>query len=83
MSADRLPFVPRGLKHADAATYVGLTQSAFDAEVRAKRLPPPIYPSRKPQVWDRLALDEALDRKQRGKSSLVERARGLREDTAH
>ena len=55
------PFRARGLPHNVAAQYLGLTKAAFDEEVKAGRLPPPIYPQRRPQVWDRVAIDEALD----------------------
>jgi hypothetical protein len=79
---DRFTLNPRGLQHADAAAYVGLCKTAFDMEVRENRLPPPIYSERKPKVWDRVALDEALDRKRKNTQSLAERARGLREDTS-
>ena len=55
------PLVPRGLRHDEAAAYCGLTVPAFDAEVAAGRLPGPVFPDRRPRVWDRLALERAFD----------------------
>ena len=71
-------FAPRGLKHSDAATYVGLSKAAFDQEVKAQRLPLPIFPSRKPKVWDRVALDEAFDRHCEASTSTPERDHDFR-----
>ena len=53
--------VPRGLRHDEAAAFCGLTIAAFDAEVAAGRLPGPVFPDRRPRVWDRLALERAFD----------------------
>ena len=52
---------PRGLRAEPAAAYCGLTISKFEARVRIGDLPKPL-PFGRPHVWDRHALDQALDR---------------------
>ena len=63
MSAERrspLTFVPRGVCRVEAALYVGISPSKFDALVADGRMPPPkIIDSRK--VWDMRSLDLAFD----------------------
>ena len=49
----------RGFRRAEAAAYVGLSPSGFDAWVRAGRLPAPIKGTK---VYDKKAIDAALDR---------------------
>lgn len=51
---------PRGLSRAEAAAYIGLSTSKFDALVAAGSMPrPKTVGSRK--LWDRFALDAAFD----------------------
>lgn len=59
----RLPpnIAPRGLSREEAAAYVGLSPSAFADQVAARALPQAIKWGRR-AVWDRRALDVALDR---------------------
>ena len=54
---------PRGLPVEAAAAYVGLSAPTFLAEVEAGSMPKPL-PLRRSErkVWDREALDRALDR---------------------
>lgn len=53
---------PRLLSRTEAAAYVGLSASQFDEEVNAGTFPGPV-PLRVTRrlVWDRQALDGALD----------------------
>src|SRR5947207_1590644 len=51
---------PRGLSRRAAAEYCGLAPSTFDARVNEGLLPSPVFPGRR-RVWDRLALDRALN----------------------
>lgn len=57
---DRLPVIRRGLRRPDAAMYVGLGASKFDAMVKDGRMP-------KPKrvdgcvIWDVRELDLAFD----------------------
>jgi hypothetical protein len=54
--------VPRCLSRAAAASYVGVSEDLFDRLCDDKGpLPPPLEFGRR-RVWDRLALDRALDR---------------------
>jgi hypothetical protein len=50
----------RGLKLGEAAEYCGLPLSTFYASVAEGLLPGPIFPGRC-RVWDRLALDRAMN----------------------
>lgn len=52
---------PRGLELELAAAYVGLSAPSFLAQVEAGRLPPATCHGRR-RVWDRVALDRAMDR---------------------
>lgn len=52
---------PRVLRREDAARYCGLTESKFGKLVRLGRLPKPL-PFGNPHVWDKRALDAAIDR---------------------
>jgi hypothetical protein len=59
---DVLPasLAPRGLCRVEAAAYVGVSPSLFDAMVRDGRMPgPKLINSR--AVWDRFALDLAFE----------------------
>lgn len=49
----------RLMSRAEAATYCGLTPSAFSHWVSIRRLPQALPGTRR---WDRRAIDEALDR---------------------
>ena len=52
----------RLLSREQAAEYVGLSPSQFDAEVRAGTFPRPFPLARTRRVlWDKAALDRALD----------------------
>lgn len=55
-----LPDWPRRLSRAQAAIYVGLSPTSFDAEVAAGRMPHPIDRGRR-KLWDRVAIDRVLD----------------------
>ncbi len=59
--ADNLPHWPRLLSADLAAGYVGIGETNFLAGVEAGRWPKPIAYGRR-HLWDRLALDEAVDR---------------------
>lgn len=53
---------PRLLSRIQAAAYVGLSPSAFDAAVGEGALPAPISIGESRRImWDREALDEAID----------------------
>lgn len=52
---------PRGLSVEEAAAYVGLGAVEFEREVERGRFPQPIKLTGKRKVWDRKALDFALD----------------------
>jgi hypothetical protein len=50
---------PRGVNREQAAAYIGVSPSLFDAMVKDGRMPlPKVINSRK--VWDRQRLDEAF-----------------------
>jgi predicted DNA-binding transcriptional regulator AlpA len=51
---------PRGLSRANAAAYVGVSASLFDAMVRDGRMPQPKRINSR-VVWDRWELDAAFD----------------------
>lgn len=52
---------PRLLTRQKAAEYLGMKVSRFEARVRGGHLPKPV-PFGNPQLWDREALDRAIDR---------------------
>ena len=54
-----LPYVPRGLRRAEAAAYIGVSPSTFDKMIRERFMPRPKR-YRGVTIWDRLALDEAF-----------------------
>ena len=55
--------VVRGLSLDEAATYVGLSRHTFEKEVTAGRFPPPLSLGVSDrQIWDRRALDAAIDK---------------------
>ena len=54
-----LPFPPRGLSRAQAASYIGVGVSLFD-ELVASRAMPPAKVIKSRRVWDRLAIDKAF-----------------------
>jgi hypothetical protein len=51
---------PRGLSRRAAAEYCGLPVSTFDARANEGSLPGPVFRGRR-RVWDRIALDHALN----------------------
>lgn len=53
--------VPRGLPRKLAAEYCGLPPSTFDARVADGSLPGPMYPQARCRIWDRVALDRAMN----------------------
>jgi len=59
---DVLPqsLAPRGLSREQAAAYIGVSPSLFDAMVKDGRLPQPKRINAR-VVWDRLKLDAAFD----------------------
>jgi predicted DNA-binding transcriptional regulator AlpA len=50
---------PRGLSRTEAAAYIGVSPSLFDALVKDGRMPGPKTINSR-VVWDRLKLDEAF-----------------------
>jgi len=50
---------PRGLSREQAAAYVGISPSLFDALVKDGRMPVPKRINSR-TIWDRLQLDEAF-----------------------
>lgn len=50
---------PRGLSRVQAAAYIGISPTLFDALVNDKRMPKPKRINGR-VVWDRLELDEAF-----------------------
>ena len=59
--ADAHVYLPRGLPLEEAAHYWGLCPNSFMAEVKADRAPKPLHFGRR-RIWDKKALDLALDR---------------------
>jgi len=55
-----LPFWPRLLTRAQAATYLGLTVNGFNTGLEDGTWPDPIVYGRS-KLWDRRRLDEAVD----------------------
>jgi predicted DNA-binding transcriptional regulator AlpA len=51
---------PRGLSRVEAAIYVGVSPSLFDAMVKDRRMPQPKRINSR-TVWDRKRLDEAFE----------------------
>lgn len=58
---DVLPIslAPRGLSRVQAAAYIGVSPSLFDAMVKDQRMPKPMRINAR-IVWDRVKLDEAF-----------------------
>jgi predicted DNA-binding transcriptional regulator AlpA len=52
----------RGWGLAEAAAYLGLSPARFERHVAEGLLPRPLPLGRRGRVWDRLAIDRALDR---------------------
>lgn len=58
--SDGIAYPPRGLSRDEAARYVGIGTTLFDAMVQDGRMPgPKVINSR--TVWDRLELDAAFN----------------------
>lgn len=55
------PYWPRSMKRATAAAYCDLSESAFEREVFAGRLPASVKLGGR-EHWDIKALDKALDK---------------------
>ncbi len=64
MSRARIPHGawPRGLGCEQAAAYAGVSPNTFLAEVKKGLWPNPEERGHR-RIWDRLAIDEALDRR--------------------
>ena len=60
---------PRCLAKEAAAWYVGVTPTTLDKLVLAGDMPPPLDWSVRKKVWDRAALDVAIDALQGASSS--------------
>lgn len=58
---DVLPrsLAPRGLSRVQAAAYIGVSPSLFDAMVKDGRMPKPTRINAR-TVWDRVKLDESF-----------------------
>jgi predicted DNA-binding transcriptional regulator AlpA len=58
---DILPpsLAPRGLSREQAAAYVGVSPSLFDALVKDGRMPPPKRINAR-TIWDRIQIDAAF-----------------------
>lgn len=56
----RAAIEPRGLSRVDAAAYVGIGATLFDELVKHGRMPQPARVNGR-VIWDRKALDRALD----------------------
>lgn len=59
-NVDYLSYPPRGLSREEAARYVGVSATKFDALVKDGRMPPPKRIDGR-VVWDRRRLDEKFD----------------------
>lgn len=57
--------IPRGLTTSQAAAYCGLSFPAFAEAVSAGYFPPPLPLSVTNSIWDKYALDNAMDRASR------------------
>jgi len=55
-----LPFMPRGLNREQAALYIGVGTTTFDAMVADGRMPKPKTVNSR-VIWDRQALDVAFE----------------------
>jgi predicted DNA-binding transcriptional regulator AlpA len=55
-----LSLPPRGLSRSEAAAYVGVSPSLFDAMVKDGRMPRPKRINSR-TIWDRARLDEAFE----------------------
>ena len=51
---------PRGLSRTEAAAYIGISPSLFDAMVKDGRMPQPIAINTR-RVWDKFKLDAAFE----------------------
>lgn len=56
-----LPFWPRLLTRAQAATYLGLTVTGFNQGLEDGTWPEPVTTHGRNKLWDRRRLDEAVD----------------------
>lgn len=55
------PYWPRILRREQAAAYVGLRVSTWDAEVAASRVPRPVQVTNGVKGWDRYDLDAWIE----------------------
>ena len=55
-----MPLSPRGLSRVEAAAYVGISPTLFDALVKERRMPGPKRINAR-TVWDRFELDAAFE----------------------
>jgi predicted DNA-binding transcriptional regulator AlpA len=59
---------PRGLSREQAAAYIGVSPSLFDAMVKDERMPQPIRINAR-VLWDRFELDRAFTTLSDGRAS--------------
>lgn len=59
MTAREYPYPPRMMTRARASHYCDLSEQAFEREIAAGRLPPPIKLGGRDH-WSRVSLDESL-----------------------
>lgn len=55
-----VPYWPRGMSRLRAAFYVGVTPQSFDRMVTGGSMPKPTFFGGR-NLWDRFAIDKALD----------------------
>jgi predicted DNA-binding transcriptional regulator AlpA len=73
-SVDSIPYPPRGLSREEAARYIGISVSTFDALVGEGRMPRPIHIGKR-VIWDRLKLEAAFaDLDEDGRDNAIDRA---------
>jgi predicted DNA-binding transcriptional regulator AlpA len=59
MTADAFAYPPRGMGREEAARYVGVSTTLFDAMVADGRMPKPRTVNAR-VIWDRVGLDAAF-----------------------
>lgn len=59
MTADSLAYPPRGFSREEAARYVGVGATTFDAMVADGRMPRPLHVGKR-VIWDRLKIEASF-----------------------
>ncbi|RVJ02419.1 XRE family transcriptional regulator [Sinorhizobium meliloti] len=59
LQPDPVSYPPRGLSREEAARYIGVSVSKFEAMVKDRRMPKPRQLDRR-AVWDRVEIDMAF-----------------------